>query len=159
MAIYYIETTIPSFYHEVRSEPSMVARRDWTRRWYDVAITSDRIVSSAAVLDELQRGDFPGLDDCLAMLDTIEMLELNNPVFEIVEACLANKLMPFDPLGDALHLALASYHRCDFLVTWNCQHLANANKFGQIRRINGMLGLYTPELVTPMELLGEDIEL
>ena len=40
MAIYYIETTIPSFYHEVRAEPEMVARRDWTRRWYDVAVAS-----------------------------------------------------------------------------------------------------------------------
>ena len=99
MAIYYIETTIPSFYHEVRSEPEMVARRDWTRRWYDVAVTSDRIVSSAAVLDELRRGDFPGRDDCLRMLSTIEMLELNDPVFEIVEAYLANKLMPADPFG------------------------------------------------------------
>ena len=157
MSIYYIETTIPSFYHEVRSEPSMVARRDWTRRWFDVAITSDRIVSSVAVLDELRRGDFPGRDECLAMLDTIEMLELDDPVFEIVEAYLANKLMPSDPFGDALHLALASYHRCDFLVTWNCLHLANANKFGQIRRINGILGLYTPELVTPMELLGGNV--
>jgi hypothetical protein len=157
MSIYYIETTIPSFYHEVRSEPSMVARRDWTRRWFDVAVTSDRIVSSVAVLDELRRGDFPGRDDCLAMLDTIEMLELDDPVFEIVEAYLANKLMPSDPFGDALHLALASYHRCDFLVTWNCLHLANANKFGQIRRINGILGLYTPELVTPMELLGGNV--
>ena len=157
MSIYYIETTIPSFYHEVRSEPSMVARRDWTRRWFDVAVTSDRIVSSVAVLDELRRGDFPGRDECLAMLDTIEMLELDDPVFEIVEAYLANKLMPSDPFGDALHLALASYHRCDFLVTWNCLHLANANKFGQIRRINGILGLYTPELVTQMELLGGNV--
>ncbi|MCU0720783.1 MAG: type II toxin-antitoxin system VapC family toxin [Pirellula sp.] len=157
MSIYYIETTIPSFYHEVRSEPSMVARRDWTRRWFDVAVTSDRIVSSVAVLDELRRGDFPGRDESLAMLDTIGMLELDDPVFEIVEAYLANKLMPSDPFGDALHLTLASYHRCDFLVTWNCLHLANANKFGQIRRINGILGLYTPELVTPMELLGGNV--
>ena len=157
MSVYYIETTIPSFYHEVRSEPSMVARRDWTRRWFDVAVISDRIVSSVAVLDELRRGDFPGRDECLAMLDTIEMLELDDPVFEIVEAYLANKLMPSDPFGDALHLALASYHRCDFLVTWNCLHLANANKFSQIRRINGILGLFTPELVTPMELIGGNV--
>lgn len=154
MAIYYIETTIPSFYHEVRTEPAMVARRDWTRRWFDAVIKTDRIVSSAAVLDELRRGDFPSRDQCVAMLGSIEMLELNDPVFEIVEAYLANKLMPADPFGDALHLALASYHRCDFLVTWNCQHLANANKFGQIRRVNGILGLFVPELVTPMELSG-----
>lgn len=134
----------------------MVARRDWTRRWFDSAITSDRIVSSVAVLDELRRGDFPGRGDAVSMLDNVEMLELEDPVYEIVEAYLAHKLMPADPFGDALHLALASYHRCDFLVTWNCQHLANANKFGQIRRINGILGLFVPELVTPMELLGEN---
>lgn len=134
----------------------MIARRDWTRRWYDSAVASDRIVSSVAVLDELRRGDFPGRGDALAMLDQIEMLALEEPVFEIVEAYLAYKVMPADPFGDALHLALASYHRCDFLVTWNCQHLANANKFGQIRRINGILGLFAPELVTPMELLGEN---
>ena len=61
--------------------------------------------------------------------------------------------------GDALHLAIASYHRCDFLVTWNCKHLANANKFGHIRRINGILGLSVPSLVTPLELLGEDLSI
>jgi predicted nucleic acid-binding protein len=134
----------------------MVARRDWTRQWFDSAIVSDRIVSSVAVLDELRRGDFPGRGDAVSMLDNVEMLELEEPVFEIVEAYLAHKLMPADPIGDALHLALASYHRCDFLVTWNCQHLANANKFGQIRRINGILVPFVPELVTPMELLGEN---
>jgi hypothetical protein len=64
--------------------------------------------------------------------------------------------MPANPLGDALHLAMASYHRCDFLVTWNCRHLANANKFAQIRRVNSLLGLFVPTLVTPLELLGED---
>ena len=54
-------------------------------------------------------------------------------------------------------VALAAYHGIDYLLTWNCRHLANANKFDHIRRINTMLGLKTPELVTPPELLG-DIE-
>jgi predicted nucleic acid-binding protein len=67
-----------------------------------------------------------------------------------------HKLMPRDPVGDALHLALASYHKCDFLLTWNCKNLANANKFGHIRRINGLLGLYTPNIVTPLELLEDE---
>jgi predicted nucleic acid-binding protein len=155
MAIYYIETTIPSFYYEVRPEPDMVARRDWTRRWYDATIQTDRVVSSAAVLTELENGDFPGRDDALKLLDDLELLSIDSAVSEIVEAYTHHKLMPADPFGDALHLALASYHRCDFLVTWNCQHLANARKFGHIRRINGILGMFVPELVTPMELLGE----
>ena len=65
--------------------------------------------------------------------------------------------MRLPPLGDALHLALASFHKCDFLLTWNCQNLANPNKFGHIRIINNMLGLLVPELVTPYQLL-EDVQ-
>lgn len=62
--------------------------------------------------------------------------------------------MPSDPVGDAIHLALASYHSCHFLLTWNCVHLANANKFEHIRHINTVLGLYVPILTTPVELLN-----
>lgn len=155
MAIYYIETTIPSFYHEVRTEPDMVARRDWTRRWFDAVVKTDRVVTSAAVIAELENGDFPGRKDAIRLIEDLELLEINPAITEIVEAYSKHKLMPLDPFGDALHLALASYHRCDFLVTWNCQHLANARKFGHIRRVNGILGVYVPELVTPMELLAE----
>jgi len=156
MAIYYIETTIPSFYHEVRLQPDMIARRDWTRRWFDASWKTDRIVTSAAVLSELENGNFPAREQAIHMPDDIELLSIDDAVAEIVDAYAKHKLMPKDPFGDALHLALASYHRCDFLVTWNCQHLANAKKFGHIRRVNGILGLFVPELVTPMELLGED---
>jgi len=77
-------------------------------------------------------------------------------IVEIVQAYIRHKLMPANPTGDALHLALASYHKCEFLVTWNCEHLANANKFGHIRRVNTMLGLFVPALVTPLELVGGD---
>ena len=75
-------------------------------------------------------------------------------IAEIVEVYIQQHLMPKDPVGDALHLALASHYKCDFLLTWNCRHLANANKFGHIKRVNVMLGLYVPMLVTPLELIG-----
>ncbi len=55
-----------------------------------------------------------------------------------------------------LDLAVASYHRCDFLLTRNCRQLANANEFDYIRRVNTMLGLIVPAIVTPLELLGDD---
>lgn len=135
----------------------MVARREWTRRWWDSAVVSETIVSSVAVLDELQSGDFPGRENALTLVGAIGFLEINEAISEIVEAYIAHHLMPADPFGDALHLAIASYHCCDFLVTWNCRHLANANKFGHIRRVNGILGLFVPSLVTPLELLGEDL--
>ena len=71
-----------------------------------------------------------------------------------MDTYIQHKAMPKDPAGDALHLALASYHKCDFLLTWNCNHLANANKFTHIQRLNTLLGLFTPGLVTPLELIG-----
>jgi hypothetical protein len=58
----------------------------------------------------------------------------------------------------AEHLALASFHNCDMLVTWNCKHLANANKFAHIHRVNALLGLRTPALVTPLQLLEKEDE-
>ncbi len=84
----------------------------------------------------------------------MELVEIVVEIEEIVEAYIRHKVMPNDPVGDAMHLALASFHKCDFLLTWNCRHLANANKFGHIRRVNTLLGLYVPVLVTPLELLG-----
>jgi hypothetical protein len=62
--------------------------------------------------------------------------------------------MPNDPQGDALHLAIASYHKVDVLLTWNCRHLANANKFNHIRRVNYEIGLSTPILATPLNYLN-----
>jgi hypothetical protein len=63
-------------------------------------------------------------------------------------------IMPQEPQGDAFHLAIASFYRVDILLTWNCTHLANPNKFDFITRINRELGLTTPELKTPHDYLG-----
>ncbi len=112
------------------------------------------MVTSLAVVEELERGEFPAKEDCLTLIATLPVVAIDEAILEIVQAYIHHRVMPADPTGDALHLALASYHRCDFLVTWNCKHLANANKFGHIRRVNGLLGLFTPALVTPLELLG-----
>ncbi|WP_414568994.1 type II toxin-antitoxin system VapC family toxin [Nostoc sp. CCY 9925] len=150
----YIETSIPSFYYEVRTEPDMVARREWTRQWWSHASDNYVLVTSLAVLDELNRGNFPQKNEAIELISGLLFIPIESAIAEIVEVYIQQQLMPKDPLGDALHLALASYHKCDFLLTWNCRHLANANKFGHIRRLNVMLGLYVPTLVTPLELIG-----
>jgi hypothetical protein len=116
------------------------------------------LVSSAPVLDELLRGDYTSKGAALELAQELRLLEIVPPIAEIVEVYIRHRLMPEDPSGDALHLALASYHKCEFLVTWNCRHLANANKYGHIRRVNNLLGLYVPVLATPLELLGENYE-
>jgi hypothetical protein len=152
----YVETTIPSLYYDVRTSAETVARRKWTRQWWSDAADHYELVTSLAVLEELGEGDPARSAARIALLRELPLLPLESEVVEIVSTYIARKLMPADPGGDALHLALASYYECDFLVTWNCRHLANANKFGHIRRVNTQLGLFVPALVTPLELLGEN---
>lgn len=152
----YVETTVPSFYYEVRDEPEMIARRDWTCRWWERAVADCELVTSAPVVDELERGDFPKREECLRLIAALPLLAVEPAVLEIVQTYIARRVMPRNPVGDALHLALASHHRYDFLATWNCKHLANANKFAHIRRVNTLLGLFVPSLVTPLELLEVD---
>jgi hypothetical protein len=150
----YVETTIPSFYHEMRTAPDIVARREWTRLWWRAAPERYYLVTSPAVLDELRGGPPEWSAERLALVRDLPLLRVESAIVEIVQAYIRHRVMPADPAGDALHLALASFHKCDFLVTWNCQHLANANKFSHIRRVNTMLGVFVPALVTPLELLG-----
>lgn len=154
----YIETSIPSFYHEIRTEPDMIARRQWTCEWWTNSSKNYDLFSSEAVIDELEKGQFPSKDKTLSLIETLPLLDINETIAEIVSAYIQQHVMPCDPTGDALHLAIASYYKCDFLLTWNCKHLANANKFGHIKRINTALGLFVPMLVTPLELLGDDNE-
>jgi hypothetical protein len=151
----YIETTIPSFYYEVRTDADMVARRDWTREWWDQHRNKYDIFTSIAVIDELERGKFASRDDAVSFLDPVPFLEITPSIADTVAYYIDNQIMPADPSGDALHLAIASTYKCDFILTWNCKHLANANKFARIRQVNAMLGLFVPSLVTPLELLGD----
>jgi len=153
----YIETSIPSLYYEVRTGPDNVARREWTRLWWNEHLADYDAYTSEAVIEELEEGSFPGKADALKLIESLPLLDIDEPIADIVENYISRHVMPNDPAGDALHLAVASFHKCDFLVTWNCRHLANANKFGHIRRINTLLGLYVPALVTPLELLGESL--
>lgn len=151
----YVETTIPSFYHDPRPDAEIAVRRAWTRQWWSGAADRYELVTSPAVLEEVAYGDPERSEERLALLADVALLPVVHAIAEIVETYIGHRLMPADPAGDALHLALASHHKCDFLVTWNCRHLANAHKFGHIRRVNTMLGLFVPALVTPLELLGE----
>ena len=154
----YVETTVPSFYQEERTAPGIVARREWTQRWWDGAPERYELVTSSAVLHELAGGIPERSAKRLALIRGLPLLPVEPAIAEIVQGYIRHKVVPADPGGDALHLALASYHKCDFLVTWNCQHLANANKFGHNRLVNAILGLFVPALVTPLELLGDSDE-
>src|SRR5680860_956499 len=109
----YIETTIPSFYHEARTTPDIVARRDWTRDWWTRAPACYELVTSPAVLDELSAGDSERGAERLALISGLPILPVEPAIVDIVQTYIQHKVMPANPAGDALHLALASYHKCD----------------------------------------------
>ena len=154
--VVYIETTIPSFYHEERDDAEAVARRIWTRRWWDQRRERYELVTSPATLAELDQAPEPKRSRALGILAGIPTVDILPCIDDIVAHYIERRLMPTDPVGDALHLALASYHQCNFLLTWNCQNLANAAKFHHIRVVNNLLGLDVPILTTPAQLLGHE---
>ena len=152
----YIETTIPSFYYEIRQAPDMVARRLKTREWWDHHGVKYRLVTSEYVIRELENGNYPSKAAALKMMAGLTRWNApTDDIFSIVQVYLESQLMPGGDSGDAWHLAFASYHRCHYLLTWNCQNLANPNKFERIRKINASLGLSVPKIVTPADLLKE----
>lgn len=149
----YIETSIPSFYVTTRNDDESRVMRKWTRRWWDNHRHEYEIVTSEAVKDELSDGSYPTKTEAVKFIENIPILPAVPAIRTIVSAYFRRHLMPKDPPGDALHLALASFYQCDFLLTWNCRHLANANKFRHIETVNRALGLFVPTLVTPMNLV------
>jgi predicted nucleic acid-binding protein len=149
----YVETTIPNFYYDLRDSAAVTMRRKITRRWWEDAADLYELVTGNIVIDELSRGRSTRVPLRVKLLEEIPKIPFIPPVAEIVRTYIAHKLMPANPPEDAMHLALASWHDCDFIVTWNCRHLANPNKARHIRQINTRLGLRIPRLVTPADLL------
>jgi predicted nucleic acid-binding protein len=151
----YIETTIPSFYYEDRLDPQAIARKEWTIDWWDNFSKHYNLVTSAAVIDELNGISQEKKNKCLEKVINLPFLAITEEILNIVDYYIFHKIMPDDNLGDALHLALASFYKCDYLLTWNCKHLANANKFKHIQIINSVLGIFVPTLTTPFQLIEE----
>ena len=149
----YVETTIPNFYHDLRSSPAVTSRRGWTREWWASAQDRYGLVTGEEVLVELGAGTSSLVSLRLALLANVPVLPVAPEVIATAQTYVLNKLMPNKPGGDAYHLALASHYGCAFIVTWNCKHLANPNKFAHVATINRRLGLSIPEIVTPLELL------
>jgi predicted nucleic acid-binding protein len=153
----YIETTIPSYYFDRRPALDFEIRR--TREWWDEERGDYELLTSEVVLIELSDPRNPNRDACLSLLEGIPSLHLNDHVLRIAQAYEARRIMPRVRSLDAIHLAMASFYRADFLLTWNCRHLANPNKSPSIREANSSMGLFQTVLTTPYDLRripGED---
>jgi predicted nucleic acid-binding protein len=151
----YVETSIPSFYFETRQS---IRARDWreaTRLWWSTRRDAYELVTSTYVLDELALAPAAKSGPGRRLLADVRVLPEHPDTARTIAAYVRQHVMPADAAGDAAHLAAASLHGIDFLVTWNCRHLANANKFRHIRAVNERLGLHVPILTTPLALMSE----
>lgn len=155
MATVYIETTIPSFYFETRTSPGVVAWRDATRQWWDRHRHRYTLFTSESVLAELRRAPASKATNALDLLKDVIVLDDPPGLDEIVRYYSEHRLLSAGAEGDAYHLAIASYHGMSFLLTWNCRHLANANKIQHITVINRRIGLSVPVITTPYNLVVE----
>lgn len=131
----------------------MIRRREATRRWWAGAVDTCALVTSSYVSGELEEGPLHRRADWLDLINQLPLLKTVQAVQRIALSYRQHKLMPAD---DAIHLALASFYRCDFLVTWDRKHLANPNKFRHIQSVNTRLRLFVPRIVSPSDLLGGD---
>ena len=151
----YLDSTIPSYFFDRRE--SLETYSAITRKWWEEESKNYQIFLSDETIAETSRGDHPHRKEIIQFVSRLELLPYDEQLDQIVEFYIANHLMPRSLTGDSLHLAYASLYKVDFLLTWNCNHLANANKKQHIRVINARLGLFTPEITTPMELFTETI--
>jgi hypothetical protein len=149
----FIETTIPSYYFETRTDRRSQDWRAQTRLCWDKFRGGYELVTGDLVLAEFALAPESKHRQAAAFISELRVLAPPKDFVTIVAHYIDNKIMPADAGGDAAHLALASLHACDFLLTWNCRHLANANKQQHIRIINARLGLATPTITTPFELI------
>lgn len=150
----YLDTTIPSYLFDQRKEIETFI--DITKQWWAEERDNYNLVISEAVVLELGAGNHPHKREILeTWVPLVETLQSDARIEEVAQVYIDHYLMPRKLTGDALHLAYASFHKADFLMTWNCNHLANANKKQHIRIINTQLNLFTPDLVTPLELFTE----
>ncbi len=157
MTTVYLETTIPSFFYTARTDTRSLARHRWTRQWWDEVAPDFELFSSDAVIAELDRGTIEELkSERILLISRLPLLEATSDVLNVARIYVDRLVMPCDGVGDALHLAIASHYSIDVLLTWNCKHLANPNKFGHIHQVNEELGLSTPLLTTPLNYLSED---
>ena len=149
----YIETTVISYLTAWRSpQLVMAAHQEATRQWWDEERSNFDIFVSEAVIEEASAGDLTAAQKRLAAIQGIPELQINNEVRDLAKALLESGQLPPKASLDALHIATATVNGMDFLLTWNCRHIANATLQKSLRAVCEGLDLMLPILCTPIEL-------
>lgn len=152
----YIETSIVSYLTARPSRDVIVAaHQQITDEWWTTKRSSYDIYISQLVMQEAEAGNEEMAQRRVAALEEIEWLELTEDVFTLADDLINQGPLPAKAFEDAVHIATAVVNGMNYLITWNCKHIANAkmrNKIAQICRDNG----YEPIIIcTPEELLED----
>jgi predicted nucleic acid-binding protein len=147
----YLETSVVGAYLD-NGEPF---RRDLTIRWWERELSEYRAVVSPLVARELERVPEPHRTGYLKLVAPLEQVELSEEAAILAEGYVTRGIFHRKYIGDALHVAIASVHKIDYLVTWNFGHLANVRRQARIRLFNAAAGFFSPVIVTPEFLVSE----
>ena len=152
----YIESTIPS--HLV-ARPArdllQAARQQMTKDWWDLKRHNHELFTSQIVLDEIAEGERAMANHRLKIMSGIPMLDLTAEAADLTRRILDSGLVPAKADADAAHIALATVHQMDILLTWNCRHIANVEIQARLRRLVEANGYVLPTVCTMDELIGE----
>jgi predicted nucleic acid-binding protein len=152
----YIETTIPSYLTAWPAKNLIAAAHQAiTKEWWELRRTSFELFTSELVLSEAAAGDREAAKLRLEVMEGIPVLLSNDRVEWISDELVRDGLIPSSAAADAIHIAIAAVHRMTYLLTWNCRHIANAEKLPQIERFLARNHFHVPVVCTPEELLGD----
>lgn len=155
MAKVYIETSIVS-YLTARPTSNLIAAA-WqkeTMDWWENQRGRFSLYISELVIEEAGKGDPDAARRRLESLSGIHLLPLNERAIGLAQALIEEGGVPRKALDDALHISVAAAHGVDYLLTWNCRHIDNAEMKPRIRAICQAHGHPCPEIATPIELMG-----
>jgi hypothetical protein len=150
----YVETTIVS-YLVARPTRDVVqlARQELTRQWWDERREDFELYVSPIVVREAGAGDPRAAERRLQRIRDLPRLEVTDEVIALANLLITEGPLPETSVDDAFHLALATVHDVDYLLTWNCAHLANAQMMAAVRHLLETEGYAPPEVCVPEELL------
>jgi hypothetical protein len=152
----YVETTIVSYLTARRSGNLVVAaHQEITRGWWKGRRLEFELYCSQAVIREASAGDKHAAEKPLAALENMPLLEINESAKRLATALVKVAALPEKATEDALHIALATAHGMDYLLTWNCKHIANAEIRNVVAAVSYEHGFGSPVICTPEELMGK----
>jgi len=151
----YLETTIVSYLAASPSTNLIVAGNQAVTRGWWARRDRYRLVISALVLQEAEKGDPQVARERLALLEGIAAIDISDAAESLAAELLEKGPMPSKAAEDALHVATAAANGIDYLLTWNCRHLANATTRPKMEHLVRQSGYEPPIICTPQELIDD----